>query len=202
MSGAPCADLRVVEFAQALQGQTIPASGFFLAARSTLTLNGAVPNLVLPATPEFENSDNVTHMLVFGFTGALNQDLDTNDDGTLDVTPWATMLQSIAFIENNATPPVGTEYAYGDVRVGPDANGFVPSQLAYCPTTSAWTIGPFDFVLTPGFDTPGAANAGCDRSFGHDGDEADLARALHMRAAAQFDRERTIGALTADGTPH
>ena len=152
----------VVEFAQSLQGQTIPASGFFLAARTTLTLGGATPNLVLPTTPEFENSDNVTHMLVFGFTGTIGQDLDANDDGTLDVTPWATMLQSIAFIENNATPPVGTEYAYGDIRVGPDANGFVPSQLAYCPTTSAWTVGPFDFVLNPGFDTPGAANAGCD----------------------------------------
>ncbi len=30
----------------------------------------------------------LTLLLVQGFTGALGNDLDTNDDGTLDSTPW------------------------------------------------------------------------------------------------------------------
>ena len=154
----------VIEFVQSLQGNVIPEDGFFLAARSTLTLGGATPNLVLPATPEFENSDNVTHMLVFKFTGAIGQDLDTDDDGTLDVTPWTSINQSVAFLESDFDPPVNTEYAYGDVRVGPDANGFVPSQLAYCPSTDAWTIGVFDVVLDPSLDSPGVANVGCTYS--------------------------------------
>lgn len=152
----------VIEYAISLQGQTIPASGFFLAAKSTFTINGAVPDMIVPSSPEMENSDNVTHMLVFGFSAAIGTDLDTDDDGVLDSTPWTTLLQSVAFIENPALPPVGTEYAYGDVRVGPAADGFVPSQMAYCPTTDSWTIGFFDMVLNPGFDSPGAANVGCD----------------------------------------
>jgi hypothetical protein len=101
-------------------------------------------------------------MLVWGFTGALNQDLDTNDDGELDVTPWLEVIQSIALIESAAVPPVNTEYAYGAVRVGPDPNGFVPSQLAYCPSTDTWSIGTFDPAGKGAIDTPGAGTAGCD----------------------------------------
>ncbi len=163
----------VIEFAQSLNGFRIPESGFFLAARSTLTIGGVTPDLLLPASPEFENSDNVTHMLVFGFTGAIGNDLDTNDDGELDLTPWGALLQSVAFIESAAIPPVGTEFAYGEVRVGPDPNGFVPSQLAYCPTTDAWTIGTFapDAVAV---DSPGAPNFGCEYDGGGTPCPADL----------------------------
>jgi hypothetical protein len=160
--GATALGSGVIEFAVSLNGNRIPESGFFLAARPNFDLGGATPDLVLPASPEFENSDNVTHMLVWGFTGALNQDLDTNDDGELDVTPWLEVIQSIALIESAAVPPVNTEYAYGAVRVGPDPNGFVPSQLAYCPSTDTWSIGTFDPAGKGAIDTPGAGTAGCD----------------------------------------
>jgi len=151
----------VIEFAQSLQGKRIPADGFFLAGRATLTLGGATPDLLLPTSPEFENSDNVTHMLVFGFTGAVGNDLDTDDNGVFDTTPWASVNQMVAFIENAAVPPVGTEYAYGKVRVGPDALGFVPSQMAFCPSDGVWTIGVFDPTTAPGSDTPGVGVPGC-----------------------------------------
>jgi hypothetical protein len=197
----------VVEFAQSLNGFRIPESGFFLAARSTLTLGGAVPDLVLPNSPEFENSDNVTHMLVFGFTGAIGDDLDTNDDGELDVQPWDTMLQTVAFIESATVPPTNTEYAYGNVRVGPDSGAFVPSQLAYCPTTDEWTIGTF-IPDAATVDSPGAANYGCDYSGGGpkcpadiDGDGAvgatDLGALLGAwggTGAADIDGDGTVGA--------
>jgi hypothetical protein len=160
--GTQAAGSGVVEYALSLNGNRIPDSGFFLAARSTFNLGTVTPNLILPTNPELENSDNVTHMLVWGFTGAINQDLDTDDDGELDVTPWLSMLQSVAFIENAATPPVNTEYAYGSVRVGPDPNGFVPSQLAYCPSTDTWSIGTFDPAAKTAIDTPGAPNPGCE----------------------------------------
>jgi hypothetical protein len=72
------------------------------------------------------------------------------------------VLDSVAFVESAVLPPLNTEYVYGDVRVGPDPNGFVPSQLSYCPSSQIWTIGPFDFVNAPGFDSPGSPNPGCD----------------------------------------
>jgi hypothetical protein len=159
----------VVETVIGLQGQRIPADGFFLAARSTFTLGGAVADLsITSANDLFENSDNVTHMLVFGFTGTLGQDLDTDDDGTLDVTPWASVNSTLAFIENAAVPPVGTEYAYGTVRVGPDANGFVPSQISFCPGSEEYTIGVFDPTTAPaGSETPGAGVKGCEYETGN-----------------------------------
>ena len=153
----------VIEAVISLQGKTIPADGFFLAARSTFVLGGVTPDFVLPfASDFFENSDNVTHMLVFGFTGSLGQDLDTNDDGVLDLTPWTSVNSTLAFIESAAVPPVGTEYAYGDVRVGPDANGFVPSQISFCPGSEEYTIGVFDPATAPaGSETPGSGVKGC-----------------------------------------
>ncbi len=144
-----------------LNANLIPADGFFVCAKPSYALSGGVADLETTFV-NFENSDNVTHMLVFGFTGAIGQDLDTNDDGVLDVTPWTNMLDSVALIESAVIPPVNTEYAYGDVRVGPDPNGFVPSQASYCPSTQIWTIGPFDLANSPGFDSPGAPNPGCD----------------------------------------
>ena len=69
-----------------LTGNSIPGSGFFVAAESTFSLGVAD----LTTSLNFENSDNVTHLLVDGFTGSNGDDLDTNDDGTLDVTPWST----------------------------------------------------------------------------------------------------------------
>ncbi len=56
----------------------------------------------------FESSDNQTYMLVMDYSGtdtfqgrapnqgSGGQDLDTNDDGTLDVTPWSSVIDSVA----------------------------------------------------------------------------------------------------------
>jgi hypothetical protein len=68
----------VIEEVTSLTGQSIPSSGYFVAAESMFTLGTA--NLVTDLN--FENSDNVTHLLVEGFSGSNGDDLDTNDDGT------------------------------------------------------------------------------------------------------------------------
>jgi hypothetical protein len=88
---------------------------------------------------------------VAGFSGANGQDLDTDDDGTFDVTPWTAIVDLIALIvEDN--PPSGTEFHYGPPTVGPDG-GFVPGHAIFCPTR--WEVGSFEL----GDDTPGAVNA-------------------------------------------
>jgi len=145
----------VIEAVVSLAGLSIPADGFFLAAESTFTL--APGNVDLTTTLNFENGDNVTHMLVQGFTGANGQDLDTNDDGVLDVTPWSAIVDVIALIlEDN--PPTTTEYHYGPPTIGPDGI-YVPGHVFRWPAdgTGAWRIGQFDPVL--GNDTPGTTNA-------------------------------------------
>ena len=138
----------VIESVTDLSGQVIPGSGYFVAAESTFTIN---PPADLETSLNFENSDNVTHLLVSGFSGANGDDLDTNDDGTLDVTPWTAELDRIALVEEE-NPPTGTEYHYGPPSVGPDGS-YVPGHAYVC--DDAWVIGSFDIGVD---DTPGAAN--------------------------------------------
>lgn len=140
----------VVEMVADLSGENIPADGYFLAARSTFSLPGG-PADFLPPVFNFENSDRVTHLLVIGFTGSNNQDLDTNDDGTLDATPWSAVADCLAFIGGT-----GTDLVYCPTQVGPDGT-FVPGLVYRCPDgTGPWQIGPFD--PTSGFDSAGMAN--------------------------------------------
>ncbi|MFQ5349222.1 MAG: hypothetical protein ACE5EG_02130, partial [Thermoanaerobaculia bacterium] len=135
----------VVEAVVDLTGQAIPGSGFFVAAESTFTLGTAY----LTANLNFENSDNVTHLLVQGFSGSNGDDLDSNDDGTLDVVPWTSLVDCLALIES----PGSGEQTYCATGLGPDGS-FVPGQAFFCP--AGWEIGGFTLGTD---DTPGAANA-------------------------------------------
>ena len=140
-----------------LTGNSVPMDGYFVAAEASFTLATAD----LTTTLNFENSDNVTHLLVMGFSGSNGDDLDTNDDCILDSTPWASIVDGVALIEE-ANPPGGTECHYGTALslpiVGPDGS-FVPGHVGRDPDgTGPWIIGDFD--PTAGTDTPGGPNTG------------------------------------------
>ncbi len=140
----------VIENVTHLTGSAIPPSGFFVAAETTFTLGTAD----LITSLNFENSDNVTHLLVDGFTGSNGDDLDTNDDGTLDSTPWTAIVDSVALVET-----VGSgDHIYSANTVGPDGS-FVPGHALYCLGVfpSNWAIGSF----SGGDETPGADNGDC-----------------------------------------
>jgi hypothetical protein len=142
----------VIETVVSLAGQTIPASGYFVCAETTFTIGVAT----FTAALNFENTDTVTHMLVSGFTGANAQDLDTNDDGILDVTPWTAIVDRIAILYT------GGELPYGPPNIGPEPPSFAPGHVFRSPDGSAnvltaWSIGIFDPAT--GNDTPGAPNA-------------------------------------------
>jgi hypothetical protein len=101
---------------------------------------------------EFENDQNRTHLLVSNFTGSDGQDLDINDDGVLDATPWTSILDSVAIIQN---PAAGDKY-YSTTTVGPDVNG-APWHLLRLPNaTGPWQFESLDATGT--FDTPGTSN--------------------------------------------
>jgi uncharacterized protein len=151
----------VIEAVVSLSGQTIAADGFFLVSETTFTLGTA--DLVVGATGlNFENTDNLTHLLVQGFTGETGIDLDTNDDGALDSVPWASIVDSVAQVGT-----VASELVYSSTVVGPDGT-FVPGHVYDC--ADGWLIGPFD--PTVGDDSPGADNSFCpatpDDVFIHD----------------------------------
>ena len=142
----------VIEAVVNLTGYTIPTSGYFLAVESTFTLS---TNANLTTTLNFENSENVTHMLVADFTGALDDDLDTNDDGILDSTPWSVIDDCVGVLDD-VYPPAGGDYVYCPTTVGPDGS-YPPGHAWQC--TLGWEIGLFD--PAGGDDTPGAQGGAC-----------------------------------------
>jgi len=147
----------IIETIVPLNGFSLNGNGFFVAAEATFTLG--TPDLSFTGNSlNFENGDNVTHLLVFNFTGTNAQDLDTNDDGVLDITPWSTVIDSVAIV-GTSVPPIGAgEWPYSNSLVGPDGT-FVPGYVYRCTPDGTWAVGAFD--VTRGFDTPGAINGVC-----------------------------------------
>ncbi len=133
-----------IEAAVDLTGQTIGTSGLFLVAKASLTLGTAD----LVTTFSFENGDNVTHMLVDGFTGAVSDDVDTDDDGIIDVVLWTSVVDSVGLVET-----VGTgDLLYSPNLVGPSGT-FVPSHVSII--GGAWVMQSYG---TSYDDTPGRPN--------------------------------------------
>ena len=124
----------------------------------------------LPANA-LENG-TLTLLLVKDFTGAMGNDLDTDNDGVLDTTPWAEIVDSVAVNDGGAgdltrgAPVLGV--AYDGLPFAPGGASRVPDGTD---TDSAadWVRNDFDlagiegFAGTPmigeAFNTPGAPNA-------------------------------------------
>ena len=116
-----------IEALVSLDGHSIPADGYFVIAESTFNKANLGDVVDLVTGLNFEDADNVSHFLVSGFSGAVGDDLDTNDDGVLDVTPWSGVLDSLALVKE-LNPPSTTEYHYGACALGP-LDGEVPAHV-------------------------------------------------------------------------
>ena len=141
-----------IESVTDLTGFVIPADGHFLAVEDIWwdnpdTICGGTPDLY--GTLGFENSDNVTHMLVSNFTGALGDDIDTDDDGIIDNAPWSAIVGCVALVESFTSG----EEIYCDTTIGPDGF-YVPGHILIC--DGYWNIGDFGFCV---YDSPGEPNA-------------------------------------------
>lgn len=136
----------VIDAIYSLTGLTILADGFLAVHDPEPTPALCSGYDVVTANLNFENSDNNTHMLVTGFSGSANQDLDTNNDGVLDITPWTSIVDCVAIVGTSGLP------VYCATQVGPDGS-FVPGHVFLC--GNQWVVGDFAACTN---DTPGAAN--------------------------------------------
>ncbi len=135
---------------------TTDANGFYLAS--------------LPANA-LENG-SVSLLLVKNFTGALGDDLDTNNDGAFDATPWEAIADAVSVNDGGAG-----DFTYGVPALGPNYDGvssFAPGGASRIPdgfdteAASDWVRNDFDLAGIPGFpgsivlgeayNTPGAPN--------------------------------------------
>ncbi len=121
-------------------------------------------------TGQIDNG-TASFLLVENFSGTAGMDLDTNNDGTLDVTPWTAILDSLAINDGDA------DFEYSTVVLSPNYDGivFTPGGASRIPDGSDtdsiadWVRNDFDGEGLPGFNgsleagealnTPGLANA-------------------------------------------
>lgn len=152
----------VVELAVELSAWSLGPNGRFVCHESTfgtvafegrtLSVDAGASHAAIGTgdTLNLENADNVTYLLVRGFTGTSGMDLDAGNDGTFDATPWVELIDSVAFVRTGSTDPV-----YSSVRLGPvkltATGGMAPHGWF---DGASWQAGEYaSWVL----DTPGAA---------------------------------------------
>lgn len=139
-----------IDFAFDLTGGVTDADGFFLLSNGTHTLD---PGDLSASFDLFGSPQTV--LLVRDFTGAAGDDLDTNDDGVLDATPWAKALDGVSLVDGDGIADV----SYSDTIVGPDGS-FTPAGAAAIPNGGdAFTALAFG---SDGADTPGRSNDPAD----------------------------------------
>ena len=116
-------------------------------------------------------NNTISLLLVTGFTGALGNDLDANDDGVLELPAGVTIVDAIAVNDGTAG-----DVTYGGVSLGVAYDGllFAPGGASRIPdgtdtdTTADWKRNDFDLAGIPGntgtlaageaLNTPGAEN--------------------------------------------
>ncbi len=123
----------------------------------------------LPANA-LENG-TITLLLVEGFTGILPLDLDTNNDGVFDVTPWTAVADAVAIHDGGTgdlmygTPVLGV--SYDGLPFAPGGASRIPDGYDTDAATN-WVRNDFDLAGITGFtgtitlgeayNTPGAPN--------------------------------------------
>jgi LPXTG-site transpeptidase (sortase) family protein len=113
----------------------------------------------------------MTLLLVKDFSGSLNADLDTNNDGTFDVTPWTALVDSVGVNDGGAGDIV---YGIPSLGVAYDGQPYAPGGASRIPdgydtdAASDWVRNDFDLAGIPGYtgtpvngeayNTPGVFN--------------------------------------------
>jgi MYXO-CTERM domain-containing protein len=148
----------IIESVTPLTGRAFPNNGSvrFVGAESTYTLGTADATFSGGAGLNFENTDTVTYALVSGFSGANGQDLDTNDDGLLDLLPW-TQVVDVVSVLHEPSPPVASEWAYASTAIVAPFDGAAAFHVQRCgDVTGAWVVGDPD--PANGGDSPAVLN--------------------------------------------
>jgi hypothetical protein len=113
-------------------------------------------------------NDNITLLLVTGWTGAVGNDIDTNDDGTIDATFWTSIVDSVGVLDATVAGQ-----AYGQTNLNASFDGlstFAPGGASRIPNAtdtnsiSDWRRNTFNYAAnTPlvgeAFNTPGTVNS-------------------------------------------
>jgi uncharacterized protein len=154
--GAPDTDYGAYTLLQ-IEGDAGPAAGTIDAAFPVGTTDAAGFWSTGFLANVLENG-TLTLLLVEGFTGSVGTDLDTNDDGVLDATPWTAVADGVAVSDGGTG-----DLTYAATVLGADFDGgtFAPGGASRIPDGGpTWVRNDFDGAGLPGFvGTPDAGEA-------------------------------------------
>ncbi|WP_291298848.1 endonuclease/exonuclease/phosphatase family protein [Elioraea sp.] len=156
-----------------IEGDSGASAGTIDSVRAITGTTGANGLLLFSLPANTIENGTITLLLVKDFTGSVGTDLDTNNDGTLDATPWGEIIDAVAVNDGGAG-----DLTYAAVVLGQNYDGlssFAPGGASRVPdgvntgTASDWVRNDFDLAGITGFtgtpvegealNTPGAANA-------------------------------------------
>jgi hypothetical protein len=220
-----------VEFVEIISGPGTALSGYTLleiegdGGAAAGTIDSVIPisgttdanGLLLFPLPanEIENG-TVTLLLVKDFTGTAGTDLDADNDGTLDATPWSGIVDGIAVNDGGMG-----DLTYAAIVLGPNYDGlssFAPGGASRIPdgentgAAADWARNDFDLAGIAGFtgtpdegealNTPGAPNVLAGDDGGPGGGEATAATIMAIQGAGHASplvnqRVATTGIVTA-----
>jgi len=137
-----------------LSGQSIPAGGYWIGANAEAAAS-VTEDYTL--SDEFVNN-TTTYFLVENFSGSVNTDLDTDDNGTLNSSPWDSIIDELGILES-----VG-EQLYTSSTIGPDGTFLPPGAYRNSDNCGTWTL--HTFASPPADVSPGTSNGtACVTSF-------------------------------------
>ncbi|UTW56560.1 hypothetical protein [Kordiimonas sp. SCSIO 12610] len=137
-----------IDFAFDLTGSSTDADGIFVVGNPDSGISFDAGDL--QASFDLFGSPT-TFLIVENFTGNVGDDLDTNDDGTFDVTPFGNIINGLSLVDGDDNPDVN----YGGIIVGPDGP-FAPAHgFRIDNGVGEFTIGDFGDQFN---DTPGELN--------------------------------------------
>lgn len=184
----------VIETVIPLGGHAIPAGHALLVHDSPLLAEP--PDVRAPV--HLEDGDNLTVLLVRGVNALPTEDLDTDDDGVLDLEPWKEIVDGVAFVA--LAEGSLSEWTYSPNRVGPNG-GFFIFHAHRCLDTGPWRIGDFDFTSNPGVESPGRVPPPCSATlcFGDINTDGTCGAADLTIVLTNWGRIGTLGDVDGDG---
>jgi len=141
-----------------IEGDTGSSMGHIDAA---ITLGSTNADGYWLSSEDVENG-TITLLLVEVFTGAVNDDIDTNDDGVIDNAPWMRIVDGVGVSDGGAS-----DFVYTTVSLTPnyDGNSSTPGGASRIPngvdtdSTDDWVRNDFDGAGIPALD-PGTPDVG------------------------------------------
>lgn len=150
--GMPSTDYSDYSILQ-LEGNTSAAFGVINSVDQVGTTDGNGIWWTGFLTNHYQN-DSPSFLLVKGFTGNVGVDLDTNNDGVIDIEPWSELVDTIAVSHSSSHKTYGSTILYSEYDGLPYAPGGASRIPDWHDTESItdWVRNDFDLAGIPDFD--------------------------------------------------